>query len=270
MYIAILNYLKPVDEITSVLEEQRAYLQVHCDNGNLVVCGPTILPGAEVIFSTLEVRGDFEQILNHSPLIINKAAEFTTTAFRPHAMDPEFEPFVKPIPKRTIILKEYDPNWAVLFKGEAQKIKQALGDNLMTVHHIGSTAIPGIYAKPVIDMIPVVRDIEKVDNYNQSMESLGYEVRGEFGMSGRRFFVKALDEPTFNAHVWQQGSPQIERHVQFRDYMIAHPQDAQAYSDLKRDLAEKYPHDIEGYCSGKDDFVQEIDRQAKEENAIIP
>ena len=163
-----------------------------------------------------------------------------------------------------IYMVPHDPNWRQEFEREAAQITAVLGGGVITVHHIGSTAIPGIYAKPVLDMLLVVHDHAALDEKQAQMEALGYEARGEFGIPGRRYFRRnnALGDRTHQVHAFEQGSPQIDRHLAFRDYMIAHPEAAQKYSGLKRELAAKHPNDMEAYMDGKDEFIQEIDRQA--------
>ncbi|GAB4283695.1 MAG: GrpB family protein [Oscillatoriaceae cyanobacterium] len=158
----------------------------------------------------------------------------------------------------------HNPQWADAFAVESQQIADALGENVVAIHHIGSTAIPMIYAKPIIDLLVEVKDINQVNQQNYSMELLGYEVMGEFGIPGRRYFRKhnPAGMRTHHVHIFEVGSPQIERHLNFRDYMIAHPEAAQKYSELKRELAQKYPNDIEKYMDGKDGFIQEIDQKA--------
>src|SRR5687768_18467805 len=137
----------------------------------------------------------------------------------------------------------HGPLWREAFEAEARLVASALGDNVAAVHHVGSTAIPGIYAKPVIDLLVEVSDIEGVDARSPAMESLGYEVMGEYGIPGRRYFRR--DGPggtrTHQIHAFKAGSPEVIRHLAFRDYMIAHPTDAQRYSELKRKLAEDHP-----------------------------
>jgi GrpB-like predicted nucleotidyltransferase (UPF0157 family) len=135
---------------------------------------------------------------------------------------------------------------------------------MVSIHHIGSTAIPHIYAKPIIDLLVEVKDILVVDQCDSAMEKLGYVVMGEFGIPDRRFFLKdnAAGIRTHHVHVFAIDSPQIQRHLAFRDYLIAHLGIAQEYSDLKRDLAQQYPQDIQGYMDGKDGFIKEIDQQA--------
>ncbi len=158
----------------------------------------------------------------------------------------------------------HDPLWRDAFEAEATRVAAALGENVVAVHHIGSTAIPGIYAKPVVDFLVEVRDINEVDGRSAAMESLGYEVMGEFGIPGRRYFRKDNREGirTHNIHAFEAGSAEAERHLAFRDYMIAHPLDARKYSELKRSLAEEHPQSMDGYMDGKDGFIKEMDRRA--------
>ncbi len=157
----------------------------------------------------------------------------------------------------------HDPEWRQEFQQEAEQITAALGSAVVTVHHMGSTAIPTIYAKPVIDLLLVVQSVAALDEKQTAMEALGYEALGEFGIPERRYFRRnnALGDRTHQVHAFENGSPQITRHLAFRDYIIAHPETAQEYSDLKRELAAQYPNDIEAYMDGKDEFIQEIDQR---------
>lgn len=165
---------------------------------------------------------------------------------------------------RKVEVVPHDPQWRDAFEAEAKQVAAALGANLVAVHHIGSTAIPNIYAKPIIDLLAEVRDIAEVDGRSSAMESLGYEVMGEFGIPGRRFFRKdnRKGTRTHHIHAFEAGSAGGERHLAFRDYMIAHPGDALEYSELKRKLAQEHPQSIDGYMDGKDGFIKEIDRRA--------
>lgn len=166
-------------------------------------------------------------------------------------------------PKRSVSVEPYSPHYAEEYKRVSKLLKEIFGELLIEVHHIGSTAIPGIYAKPVLDLLPVVWDIEEVDAYNEIMLSFDYEAFGEFGLPGRRYFNHRSgtihDE---HIHIYQVGSPEIERHVFFRDFMIAHPQHAQAYSQLKYDLARQFADDRDAYIDGKDAFVKEMETRA--------
>ncbi len=165
---------------------------------------------------------------------------------------------------RKVEVVPHDPQWRNAFEAEAKHVAAALDENVAAIHHIGSTAIPNIYAKPVVDLLVEVRDITEVDRRSSAMESLGYEVMGEYGIPGRRYFRKDNREGirTHNIHAFETGSAEVERHLAFRDYMIAHPGDAQRYSELKRKLAEEHPQSIDGYMDGKDGFIKEMDRRA--------
>jgi GrpB-like predicted nucleotidyltransferase (UPF0157 family) len=158
----------------------------------------------------------------------------------------------------------YNPRWRDVFEAEAKHIAVALGENVVAIHHIGSTAIPNIFAKPVIDLLVEVRDITRVIEQSSAMESLGYQVMGEFGIPGRRYFRKDNHEGirTHQIHAFKAGSAEVVRHLAFRDYLIAHPEDAQKYSELKRRLAEENSQNMDGYIDGKDGFIKETDQKA--------
>jgi GrpB-like predicted nucleotidyltransferase (UPF0157 family) len=157
-----------------------------------------------------------------------------------------------------------DPAWRSQFEAEAGAIAPILQDTLKAIHHIGSTSIPGIYAKPIIDILVEVASLAAVDAQTLGFQALGYTAMGEFGIPGRRYFRKDNSEGirTHHIHIFESGSKQITRHLDFRDYLTAHPDEAQQYSDLKRKLAQQYSQDIEGYMDGKDGFIQAIDRKA--------
>lgn len=165
---------------------------------------------------------------------------------------------------RKVEVVPHNPRWRDAFEAEAKHVVAALGENVIAIHHIGSTAIPNIYAKPVIDLLVEVRDITKVDGQSSAMELLGYEVMGEYGIPGRRYFRKdnRAGTRTHHIHAFEASSAEVERHLAFRDYMIAHPADAQRYSELKRKLAEEHPQNLDGYMDGKDGFIKEMDRRA--------
>lgn len=165
----------------------------------------------------------------------------------------------------------YDLRWQDAFVAAAKEISVALGETIAAIHHIGSTAIPNIYAKPIIDILVEVNDLAQVEARNAAMEALDYEAMGEFGIAGRRFFRKhnAMGDRTHHVHIFEEGSPESDRHLAFRDYMIAHPESAQQYSQLKRSLAAKFPNHRESYMDGKDSFIREKEQQAlKWRNAI--
>jgi GrpB-like predicted nucleotidyltransferase (UPF0157 family) len=163
---------------------------------------------------------------------------------------------------RIVEVIEYDDAWPEMFRSEEVVVRRALGDNVLEVHHIGSTAVPGMWAKPVIDILVVVRSIGEVDHQDRLMAAAGYEAKGEYGIKGRRFFTKGGDRRSHHVHVFEKGSPEIRRHLDLRDFMIAHPERAARYSQLKQDLAAKFRNDIDGYCDGKDPFIKAIEVEA--------
>lgn len=152
----------------------------------------------------------------------------------------------------------YNPDWIKYFESEAKLIKQALGDNCIAIHHIGSTAVPLLAAKPIIDILSVVKDIMIVDKATDVMEQAGFEGKGEAGMLFRRFFHKRANIAC-NVHIYEQDHAEIQRYLKFRDWMRTHDDDREAYSDLKKNLSKKYPNDISQYVFGKDAFVAYID-----------
>ncbi|CAN5634581.1 GrpB family protein [soil metagenome] len=163
---------------------------------------------------------------------------------------------------REVRVVPHDPTWTEKFETEAAVLRSALGGEVLAVHHIGSTAVPDLPAKPTIDVLVEVREIGKVDGFDGAMAERGYEARGEHGIPGRRFFTKDRgSRRTHNVHVFEAGTPEVERHLVFRDYLIQHPETARAYGTLKRDLAKEFPTDIEAYMDGKDAFVKEIERE---------
>ena len=132
-----------------------------------------------------------------------------------------------------------DPDWPWQFEREAGHITRALGSSIVAIHHIGSTSIPGMFAKPIIDILLEVRDSSALDAISTGMETLGYESLGEFGIIGRRYFRKndSSGIRTHHVHAFLRGDLHVRRHVAFRNYLIAHPDIAGAYSALKQALA---------------------------------
>lgn len=165
----------------------------------------------------------------------------------------------------TLIVTAPNPAWPAEFMAEAARIRAVLpGDEaaleVVGLHHIGSTAVAGLWAKPVIDMLLVARSLPFLDAAAPALQGLGYQVMGEFGLAGRRYFRKdaAPGVRTHHLHAYALGSAaEIERHLAFRDYLRAHPVAAAAYSDLKRQLADRHAGNPAAYMDGKDAFVKQ-------------
>ena len=164
---------------------------------------------------------------------------------------------------RKVELQSHTPEWMRQFEVEAERLTAVFQPNLVAIHHIGSTAVPDIKAKPIIDIMVVVHDIEQVDTLNETMGQLGYIAKGENGINGRRYFRKGSDtHHTHHIHTYQEGHPDIARHLNFRDYLVAHPDVAQAYSRLKEELARKYESDPPLYTDNKTDFIRQVEEKA--------
>ena len=170
-----------------------------------------------------------------------------------------------------IVVVPHDPAWGRAFAAEARVIRAVLGENCLAVYHIGSTAVEGLWAKPILDLLPVVRDLEAVDNRRDALTALGYEYLGEFGIPGRRYLRKGGDERTHQVHIFQtEDRRNIVRHLAVREYLRRCPEARAAYGALKRALAARFPYDIEGYCDGKDAFVRELEAKALAECGAGP
>lgn len=165
---------------------------------------------------------------------------------------------------RQVEVVPYDQAWPRLFEAEAASLAALLGDELVSIHHIGSTSVPGLLAKPIVDILPVVRDIERIDALNDLLLAAGYVPKGENGIPGRRFFTKdVVGVRRVHVHAFAAGHPEIARHLDFVAFLRAHPADAQAYADLKRDLARRFPNDTVGYTEAKSEFIRAVDARAK-------
>jgi GrpB-like predicted nucleotidyltransferase (UPF0157 family) len=163
-----------------------------------------------------------------------------------------------------LIIEPHRECWKDDYEREAVQIREAFGPALLGVHHIGSTAIPGIPAKPVIDMLAEFESLEAADAHAEEMKRLGYEVMGEFGIAGRRYYRKndSAGRRTHQVHGFVAGSPHITRHLAFRDYLRDHPGTALEYGVLKLRLWSIFQGDLEAYINGKEAFVQEVERRA--------
>ncbi|QQK75231.1 GrpB family protein [Salicibibacter cibarius] len=156
----------------------------------------------------------------------------------------------------------YNNHWPMMFSKEANKLHTIFGSEIIQIHHIGSTSVKGLKAKPVIDIMPVVKSISQIDRYNSAMIDIGYEPKGEHGIQGRRFFQKGGEERTHHVHVYESGSSNIERHLAFRDYLRTHPEVLKKYADVKEDLSKRFLYDVASYTREKEQLVLEIESKA--------
>ena len=172
---------------------------------------------------------------------------------------------------RTIEVVEHDSRWKAEFDRESAKLVDVLGDALVSIHHVGSTSIPGLVAKPIIDILVVLKETKTIDRFSAAMQELGYRVRGECldaevpGTPGRFYFSKdSFGKRTHHVHACADGHPEVRDKLAFRDYLRSHPQVAMQYGVIKQKLAIEHRHDNVGYMRGKDPFIQSTLRDARE------
>ena len=158
---------------------------------------------------------------------------------------------------------EYSPEWPRQFEQEAQRLRALLGDEVVAIHHIGSTSVSGLAAKPIIDLLPLVRDITRVDELTPTLQAVGYKPWGEYGLPGRRFFTKDRDEyRTHNIHIYQADNPEVERHLAFCAYLRSHEDVCKEYEALKREAYALHPASIPDYNDYKDTFIKQLEQVA--------
>ena len=154
---------------------------------------------------------------------------------------------------------EYRADWPRAFDRESAAIREACRPWVIEVHHVGSTAVPGLAEKPVLDMVPVAAGPAEALEAVPRMEALGYRYRGENGIPGRFYFEKSVDGRTVaHVHLFPLGHPAIRTHLAFRDYLRTHPDAARDYERLKRALAAKHRHDRKAYTDAKAAFIEGI------------
>ncbi|MGG2185758.1 GNAT family N-acetyltransferase [Bacillus altitudinis] len=165
-------------------------------------------------------------------------------------------------PRRKVEVVEFKKEWHEEFRQEKQRLKQIIQKIWIEGYHIGSTSVTGLVAKPIIDILIEVSDIEEIDRKKERFEHLGYEALGENGIKGRRFFQKGGLNRTHHVHVYERNHPDVKRHLLFRDYLRVHPERAEAYASVKEQLAKQYPEDIQSYMAGKNEIIKEIENEA--------
>lgn len=161
-----------------------------------------------------------------------------------------------------VIVVPYDARWPVQFRERAAALRHALGDVALRIDHVGSTAVPGLDAKPVLDLQISVAALEPVDPFRDPLERLGYVFRPENPDRSKRYFREAAGEARIHVHVRRAGSWSEQLTLLFRDYLRGHPDDAARYAALKRGLAEKFRDRRERYTEAKGAFLWEILKKA--------
>ena len=157
-----------------------------------------------------------------------------------------------------VVIVPYDPEWPALFSQLGAALRKALGETALRIDHIGSTAIRGLAAKPIIDIQISVRAFEPLDAFRHPIESLGFVFQPENPELTKRYFREAPGERRTHIHVRRAGSWAEQFALLFRDYLRTHDEDAKRYVELKYRLAEQYGEDREGYTEAKGPFIWEI------------
>jgi GrpB-like predicted nucleotidyltransferase (UPF0157 family) len=158
-----------------------------------------------------------------------------------------------------------DPGWPALFELEATRWRAAGVEGLIDIHHIGSTAVAGLPAKPIIDMLPVFSGTERLEQARAPLEALGYDWMGPYGLPARRYCRR--DDPEsgtrlFHAHCYVIGAPDIDRHLAFRDALRGNGALRAGYSAVKGRCAALHPGDAEGYGPCKSDWIAKVEARA--------
>lgn len=169
---------------------------------------------------------------------------------------------------RPVEIFDYDREWPSKFLEESTKIMGVIGDTVVEVEHVGSTAVPGLCAKPIIDIMVGIRKLIDAENCIVPLESIAYEYVPEYEVSipERRYFRKGPSEMPnkhFHLHMVEHGSDFWKRHLLFRDYLRTHPGAALEYCELKKRLASKYRLNREAYTEAKTTFIESIVSKAK-------
>lgn len=168
-------------------------------------------------------------------------------------------------PDRVEILP-HRAEWDVLARAEADRILRACAGRVVAVEHIGSTAVPGLGAKPILDLMPGIQRLEDGPPTIPAMEALGYICKGEYGIPGRIFFQKMRgDQRMVHAHMFVVGVDDWVRHILFRDHLRTHPDAMRAYEALKLDLAARHSSDRDAYTEAKSEFIRGIVERARQE-----
>ncbi len=160
--------------------------------------------------------------------------------------------------QRPVTILPYDPSWPRVFADISAHLWPELEPYATRVEHVGSTAVPGCAAKPVIDVDVVLQPGAQRQAAISALERLGYLHKGDGGIPGRESFSPPATLPYHHLYLCDHSSVELRRHILFRDYLRQHPQLVEAYSSLKADLAVRFRHDRLAYTEGKTRFIQHV------------
>jgi GrpB-like predicted nucleotidyltransferase (UPF0157 family) len=165
-----------------------------------------------------------------------------------------------------VVIVDYDPQWPIRYQEEKGRILEAIGRVIVAIEHIGSTAVPGLGAKPIIDIMVAVSHLADAEECIEPLQGMGYEYapKLEVSMPQRRYFDKGPPGGrTHHLHMVELASEFWQRHLLFRDFLRDHPQVAREYDQLKRELAARYGSDRVGYTEAKTPFIRSVEARAR-------
>ena len=161
----------------------------------------------------------------------------------------------------TVVVNEYDPEWPRTFERIRSQVWPAVQHAAMSIEHVGSTSVPGLPAKPVIDICIVVASRRDIPHVAKALTKVGYVHRGDLGVPDREAFAQPAGFPKHHLYASHRGSLDLKNQLGLRDYLRSHPEAARTYGDLKKRLAKEFPEDIDGYIAGKTEFILGILRE---------
>ena len=154
-----------------------------------------------------------------------------------------------------VVVNAYDPEWPHTFDRIRAQVWPAVQHAAMSMEHVGSTSVPGLRAKPIIDACIVVASRRDIPHVVKGLANVGYVHRGNLGVPGREAFKESAGCPRHNLYASHRGSLNLKNQIGLRDYLRAHPEAAHEYGDLKEKLARRFPEDIDSYIAGKTEFI---------------
>jgi GrpB-like predicted nucleotidyltransferase (UPF0157 family) len=157
-----------------------------------------------------------------------------------------------------VVIADYDPRWPATFAGLRDRLAAALGPLALRIEHVGSTAVPGLAAKPIIDLDVVIATLADLPAVIGRLRLLGYDHQGDLGVPGREAFTAPPGDPPHHLYACPTDSPALARHLALRDRLRADPEAAAAYADLKRALAARFGRDRVGYTEAKTPFIEAL------------